>query len=273
MSLATICRLIGPKINDIYKFGGYLSRGAATIDDYKIKWTRPPRILISDPQQSGDMGLDISVKPTEIKLYYQNSKELENANDIVKKMFSVKFQPHKEFKNLKREKIIALVKRHMSDRGSVEVKIAAMTSEIHDLQKYIQEHPRNKKANVLLKELIEKRKRFLRLLRSWDYRRFEWILERLNLVYKPEPVKMGMVSRKESLRRITQNYCDDIIQKKLKLYKAELKEQQKAFYLEKAEKLEFILKEEKECGITPTVTEEDIEAARKKAQELIEQEM
>ncbi|CAK9805638.1 28S ribosomal protein S15, mitochondrial [Anthophora plagiata] len=85
--------------------------------------------------------------------------------------------------------------------------------------------------------------------------------------------KMGMVSRKESLRRITQNYCDDIIQKKLKLYKAELKEQQKAFYLEKAEKLEFILKEEKECGITPTVTEEDIEAARKKAQELIEQEM
>lgn len=273
MSLAITCRFIGTKINNIYKFGGYLSRGAVTIDDYKIKWTRPPRILISDPQQSGDMGLDITVKPTETKLYYQNSKELENANDLVKKMFSVQFQSHKEFKNLKREKIIALVKRHMSDRGSAEVRIAAMTSEIHDLQKYMQEHPRNRRANVVLKELIEKRKRFLKLLRSWDYKRFEWILERLNLVYKPEPQKMGMISRKDSLRIATQNYCDDIVKKKRNQYKAELKEQQKSFYLEKAEKLEFILKEEIECGITPTVTKEDIEAARKKAQELIEQEM
>ncbi|KOC69202.1 28S ribosomal protein S15, mitochondrial [Habropoda laboriosa] len=145
-----------------------------------------------------------------------------------------------------------------------------MTSEIHDLQKYMQEHQRNKKAKVFLKELIDKRKKYLRLLRTWDYRRFEWILERLNLIYKAEPEKSGMVSRKDSLRKVTQNYCDNIIEKKLNEYKTELKEQQKLFYLEKAEKLEFILKEEEECGMTPTVTEEEIQTARKKAQELME---
>lgn len=67
------------------------------------------------------------------------------------------------------------------------VSVAAMTSQIQDFQKYMQDHPRNKHAKIYLKELIDKRKKYLRLLRNWDYRRFEWILERLNLVYKPLP--------------------------------------------------------------------------------------
>lgn len=78
-----------------------------------------------------------------------------------------------------------------------------------------------------------------------------------------------MVSRKDSIRNMTQTFCDDIVQKKLDAYKAELREQQKLFYTDKIKKLEFILKEEKECGVTPTVTEEDIEAARKKLKELL----
>ncbi|KOC69201.1 hypothetical protein WH47_07652 [Habropoda laboriosa] len=78
MSLAiSCCKLINTKINNVYKFGGYLSRSATTISDYKIQWTRPQRISFADPKQTGDLGLDITVKPNEIKLYYQNSKEWE----------------------------------------------------------------------------------------------------------------------------------------------------------------------------------------------------
>lgn len=55
------------------------------------------------------------------------------------------------------------------------------------MQEYMKEHPRNKVVKVFLIELIDKRKKQLRLLRNWDYRRFEWILESLNLVYKPVP--------------------------------------------------------------------------------------
>lgn len=62
-----------------------------------------------------------------------------------------------------------------------------MTSEIQYLQKYIKEHPKNVKTKVFLKELIDKRKKFLAYLRKWDYRRFEWLLERLNLIYVPQP--------------------------------------------------------------------------------------
>lgn len=62
---------------NIYMFGGYLSRNVATIDEYHIKWTRPERSSFTDPKFSGDLGLDVHVKPTDIKLYYEKSKELE----------------------------------------------------------------------------------------------------------------------------------------------------------------------------------------------------
>lgn len=51
-------------------------------------------------------------------------------------------------------------------------------------------------------------------------------------------------------------------------FKKELKEQQKIFYAEKVKKLEYILKVEKEYGFELSVTQEDIEAALKKVEEL-----
>ncbi|XP_076652537.1 28S ribosomal protein S15, mitochondrial [Halictus rubicundus] len=269
MNLAVnVCRLGCVRVNNIYKFGGCLSRDASTMEKYKIEWKRPPKVPIMEPIQSGDLGLDITVKPSEIQLYYDRSKELDDASSIVKKMFSVEFQHGSAARNLKREKTMALVKRHASDRGSVESSIAAMTSEIHHMQEYFKDQPRNRKAKVFLKELIEKRHKQLKLLRKWDYRRFEWILERLNLVYKPMPVKLGMVTRKDSIRKLTQDYCDKIVQDKIDAYKAEMRVQQKIFFREKAEKLAFIRNEELECGVTPTVTEQDIEAARREAEKL-----
>ncbi|XP_076298780.1 28S ribosomal protein S15, mitochondrial [Lasioglossum baleicum] len=265
---ANVCRLGCLRVNNIYKFGGCLSRDVSTMEKYKIKWSRPPKVTIMEPEQSGDLGLDITVKPSEIQLYYDRSKELDDASDIVKKMFSVGFQHGTAVRNLKRERTMALVKRHGSDRGSVESSIAAMTSEIQHMQEYFKNHPRNKKAMVFLKELTEKRNKQLKLLRKWDYRRFEWILERLNLVYKPVPEKAGMVSRKDSIRQLTREYCDKIIKDKIDAYKAEIKAQKKIFYREKAEKLAFIRKEELECGVTPTVTEKSIKTALNKAEKL-----
>ena len=268
-SLISCCKLLSTRVNNVYMFGGYLSRGMAqTIDDYKIKWTRPAKIPSIDPRQTGDLGVKVSVKPTDIKAYYQNSKELQDADEIVKRMFTLEFQPKREFKNLERERVIGLVKRHVCDRGSAEVRIAAMTSEIQYLQKYLEKHPKNVKTKVFLKELIDKRRKFLTHLRTWDYRRFEWLLERLNLVYIARPKVPGSVSRKDALRQLTKNYCDGIIQQKLNAFKAELKEQQKTFFAQKAINLEYILEEEKKYGLEPTVTQEQIDAARQRVEEL-----
>lgn len=266
MSLAISCRSFGAKLKNVYMLGGYVNHNFTTIGHNKIKWERPKKLSFSDPKKTGDLGLDITAKPNEYVWRFEKSKELQDADDLVKRMFTLEFNPKKETNKLKRNKIIALVKRHVCDKGSAEVKIAGMTSAIHDLQSYMKEQPRNGRAKEVLKELIDKRAKYLRHLRSWDYPRYEWVLEQLNLVHKHLPEIPGAVSRKQSLQKVTEEYCDEIKKKKFDAFKAELKEEQKKFYVEKAEKLAFILKEEIECGLKPTVTEEEIENCRKKAE-------
>lgn len=65
--------------------------------------------------------------------------------------------------------------------------VAVITAEILQLQEIQEIYPNNKKSKVLLKELIDKRKKWLKKLRIQDYPRFEFLLERLNLVYHPIP--------------------------------------------------------------------------------------
>jgi len=65
--------------------------------------------------------------------------------------------------------------------------VAQMTADIRNMQQIMEQFPKDKRRKVKLKELIELRKKWLKFLRKWDYRRFEWLLEKLDLVYKPPP--------------------------------------------------------------------------------------
>ena len=65
--------------------------------------------------------------------------------------------------------------------------VARLTVTIQQLQEHQKKFPYNKKTKVLLKELIERRKKRLKNLRRTDYPLFEFVLERLNLTYKPFP--------------------------------------------------------------------------------------
>lgn len=75
------------------------------------------------------------------------------------------------------------------------------------------------------------------------------------------------ITRKDSLRRLTEKHCDKLLREKLDVYKRELKELQKDFYTEKVEKLAFIREEELACGLQPSVSEENIDEAKQKARE------
>lgn len=116
--------------------------------------------------------------------------------------------------------------------------------------------------------MIEKRKRLLKYLRRYDYKRFEWLLEKLDLLYKPEPLKRFNVYRKESLIRLTDIHCDTVRDQRLTKYRQELEAQQVDFLADKLKKLEFIRKEQIELGVDLTVSEEDIDAVRKQHDEL-----
>ncbi|XP_032685065.1 28S ribosomal protein S15, mitochondrial [Odontomachus brunneus] len=254
---------------NLLKCGSNLSRRqyATTLEDYKITWTRPKKESYLIPEKSGDQGIDISVKASDIPSIYSESPEMKDASDIVKTRFMLNFLPYKNISKVKMEKFVNIVQRYDNDTTSPEVKIAYLTGKIYVLREVLIKYPKNSKIRVALKELIDKRRSLLARLRKKDYRCFEYVLEKMNLVYKPFPEPPTQITKKESLTRLTEKYCDKIVQEKLDSYKAELKAQQKDFFAEKAEKLAFIREEEIACGLKPTISEEDIARAKQKAME------
>jgi len=71
--------------------------------------------------------------------------------------------------------------------------------------------------------------------------------------------KFHWITRKDSLRKLTDKYCDEVKQQRLDAYRTGLEAQQVDFLRTKVQKLQWIRKEEEECGVKPTVTEKDIE--------------
>lgn len=76
---------------------------------------------------------------------------------------------------------------HENTENNLVFPVAQMTADIRNFQQLMEEFPRDKRCKVQLKELIDRRKKWLKFLRKWDYKRFEWLLEKLDLVYKPAP--------------------------------------------------------------------------------------
>lgn len=121
-------------------------RRYATLEDYKITWKRPEKVSCVSTEKSGDQGIDVDVNASDIPEIYKRSSEMKewveslekrvleftvcfyimflyiSASDIVKNMFSLKFQPRKETNKMVNTKIMDIVKRHDKDTSSTEVK-------------------------------------------------------------------------------------------------------------------------------------------------------
>lgn len=148
------------------------------------------------------------------------------------------------------------------------VLVAKKTAQIRAMQEYMEKFPRNKIMKVNLKEMIDKRKKYLRELRICDYKRFEWVLEKLNLSFRPYPEKFHWITRKESLMKLCEIHCDSMRQEKLDTYKKSLQLQQLDFLQNKIKNLEFIRNEQIECKVPVTVTAEEVDAVKKQYAEL-----
>uniref|UniRef100_A0A1I8PAX0 Small ribosomal subunit protein uS15m n=1 Tax=Stomoxys calcitrans TaxID=35570 RepID=A0A1I8PAX0_STOCA len=236
--------------------------------DLKIKWVRPEKISCIRPEKSGDCSKLPAVNSKELMLGFNKSKELETADDTVKSLFELGNNPNFHTSRYYSDQLIKEVQRHQLDYGSMEAKLAGMTVFIRRYQQYMEEHPRDKKRKVMLKEMIEKRKKFLKYLRRWDYRRFEWILEKLDLVYKPPPAEFHWITRKESLQKLTDIHCENLKQQKLAEYRKTLEEQQIPFLEDAIKKMQFVRQEQLDLRIPVTITEEDIAEHKNKLIEL-----
>ncbi|XP_037950597.1 28S ribosomal protein S15, mitochondrial-like [Teleopsis dalmanni] len=249
-----ICNLVKTTIN-VQK---QLTRQYAFKSDLKIKWVRPEKISCIKPEKSGDCTKLPPLNPQEYIPEFQNSKELENADPIVQSIFQMGNCEHHYTSRHHRLTMIKEVQRHSLDYGSMEAKLARMTGRIRSLQEYMEKFPRDKKKKVILKELIDKRKKFLKYLRRWDYARFEWILEKLDLVYKPPPEYFHWITRKESLQKLTNTYCENIKEARLEEYRKKLEDEQIPFLEEAIKQLSKARQDQIDCDVPITITEEKI---------------
>ena len=133
---------------------------------------------------------------------------------------------------------------------------------------------RNQARKHDLKIAIDHRRTMLAYLRQRDYKKFEWLLEVLNIVYKPRPMEnWEKVERRKHQDRLTDLWCDELRTHRLNKYKQELEQKQPDFLRYKATVLAEILEEEKELLNKklikePSVTESEIEETYKRASDI-----
>ncbi|KAG8234875.1 hypothetical protein J437_LFUL014567 [Ladona fulva] len=244
------------------------TRGYAFKSDLKIKWIRPTKIPCYLPEKSGDTETFPKLDLSSIPSTFQASKELQSADELVRRLFTINFLPKSWVRKEYEKMLIDRVKRHAFDTNSPEVLISRMTARIRYLQRHISEIPKDVRARVVCKEMIDRRKKHLKNLRKVDYKLFEWLLEKLNIIYRPPPKRFHWITRKESLRKLTRRYCLGIRQERILAYKKHLESQQEKFLIDKIESLNWIRKEELACGFEVTVKEEDIEEVQRKLEQL-----
>ncbi|XP_034233526.1 28S ribosomal protein S15, mitochondrial [Thrips palmi] len=238
----------------------------------RIQWKRPERVPCILPEKSGDLSGLPEVDLNEPPPLFKDSTEFQTASETVKRIFGLKFQTSAERRQAKIDAMTKQVKRHKLDNKSVEVKIAKWTAIIRNLQEHTTKFPQDRNAKADLKEIIEFRKKRMKLLRTLDYRRFEWILETLDLLFKPAPSSHERVERKKSMRWLTAEYIEKVKEQKLNEYKEALNSQKIGFLKSKLSTMEAIVEEEKAFGVIPSFTEEDLNQVKETLRLKIEEE-
>ena len=108
-------------------------------------------------------------------------------------------------------------------------------------------------------------------LRERDYQKFEWLLENLNIVYKPRPMEnWELIERRKHQDRLTDLWCDELKTHRLHQYKHELQKKQPDFLRRKAKLMEEVLEEERKLGKSPSVSEAEIDELIKRADSIEE---
>lgn len=225
------------------------------LTEHGIVWRRPEYVPSWKPEKSGDLDLHTDPDEGHARLQVLPSKwAMDEVDDITKKLLSLKFSTHDEFMKIARYKTMRKIQRHQYDTGSLEVKIAMLTVKIRNLQRATFQWKKNTQERVRLLELIDRRKKLLKNLRRMDYRCFEWLLEELNILYRPFPRSYTWITRKDSLKKLVKMHGEDLRKKRLEAYQAALELQKEPFLKEKAETLQWIAETETSLGLPVSVT-------------------
>jgi len=236
-----------------------------------IKYNRPQELKAWDPRRSGDLQPLDKVDPNWLKWEFQPFSDIiDKLPEEHRKIFTVGFGKRRDGTKILLENALSKTRRHKYDNESMEFKVTWATWRIRNIQDIFMTVPTQQRSPYLkrsVKELIEKRRKWLNKMRHEDYKRFEWIIEVLGVVFKNLPEKPTRIERKTSINVLVNLYCNELRDKKMLEYKALLEEEKVPFLKTKLETLMAIRADEESINI-PSSVDQDILQTRKLLLEL-----
>lgn len=224
------------------------------LTEHGIVWRRPEYVPSWKPEKSGDLETYKEVdKSRPIRSLLCVKEELESVDEDTRRLLSLEFHRKRESNKVVRDDLLKKIRRHQYDMGSMEVQIANMTCRIRVAQQVMEKDKKNVVIKVGLQELIDRRKKYLKHLRRMDYKRFEWLIERLGILFRPPPIYYRWVTRKASLKKLVRMHYYATRKERLDEYRKILEAKKEPFLKEKTETLKWIAETEKKLGLPISV--------------------
>lgn len=224
------------------------------LTEHGIVWRRPEYVPSWKPEKSGDLKTQKEVdKSRPISSLLCVKEALESVDEDTRRLLSLEFHRKRQSNKVIRDDLLKKIRRHQYDIGSMEVQIANMTSRIRNWQNLMEKDKKNTIIKVKLQKMIDKRKKFLKHLRRMDYKRFEWLIERLGILFRPPPVYFRWVTRKASLKKLVRLHFYATRKERLDEYRKILEAKKEPFLKEKTETLKWIAETEQKLGLPVSV--------------------
>lgn len=193
------------------------------------------------------------------KVYQDAIDEVGDVPPEIRNLFTYEYLRRTENAGEYREDQILEKSNNTLGMSSVTGRIVNYTYKIRAGRKILRDEPNNVLQKILVNRWNSKRLKYLVELHKFDGVEFKKLLEALQ-VEEPHLVMGGIrlerIERKKELRRLTREYCDNIVKRRMEAYHEKLKEQQKLFENEKEEFNEWLAKTMKELNIDESQIEE-----------------
>ncbi|XP_036395215.1 28S ribosomal protein S15, mitochondrial [Megalops cyprinoides] len=175
--------------------------------------------------------------PTLLKKEYTPVPLAQTTDDVVRRLLTLELASHKEKLTVKKEQLVAKVRRHENDHSSTEVKVALLTARIRNYREHLQKHPKDKANKRRMLMAIDRRKKLLKYLRRTRYDTFEHVCQQLDITYTFPPEYYRKVTRRWLAKKALCIKVFKEVQKRKKEQRLRMRQAAAATKAETAEKL------------------------------------
>lgn len=191
----------------------------------------------------------------EVKPGFENVTELQDANEDVKKIFSLEFATNWQLVTKLKTAVLEKVKEHPLDSDSLEVRIALYTIIIRNQIRHCFRFRNDKLTKRRLIKMMAIRRCLLDLLKSMDIEKYTWLTSELQLKHK-ERGKFDdfKLSRKGLRKKVARDAAIALKKEKMEIFRTKLEQERIVFEKEKEEEMARIEEELKALGIGETMT-------------------